>query len=61
MIKSILTAAVLTIGLAGYAAAQETTTGAPAGKIPETQEPPPMHHTFTITTICTITFITCTT
>jgi hypothetical protein len=46
MIKSIVAAAVLTIGLAGYAVAQETTTGAPAGEAPMTQEPAPMapHH-----------------
>ncbi len=46
MIKSLLAAAALTAGLAGYALAQETTTGAPAGTIPETQEPPPTmrHH-----------------
>jgi hypothetical protein len=36
MIKSILAAAVLTIGLAGYGYAQSTVTGAPAGTAPET-------------------------
>jgi hypothetical protein len=36
MIKSLVTAGALTIGLAGYAFAQNTITGAPAGIAPET-------------------------
>ena len=36
MIKSLVVAAALTIGLAGYAFAQNTITGAPAGTAPET-------------------------
>ena len=36
MIKSLLAAAVLTIGLAGYATAQDTSPGAPAGNAPMT-------------------------
>lgn len=44
MIKSLAAAAVLTIALAGYAVAQETVTGAPAGTAPVTAEPAPMHH-----------------
>jgi hypothetical protein len=39
MIKSLVTAAALTIGLAGYAFAQNTITGAPAGTAPETPAP----------------------
>ena len=39
MIKSLVVAAALTIGLAGYAAAQNTVTGAPAGTAPETPAP----------------------
>jgi hypothetical protein len=39
MIKSLVTAAALTISLAGYAFAQNTTTGAPAGTTPETPAP----------------------
>jgi hypothetical protein len=39
MIKSIVVAAALTIGLAGYAFAQNTITGAPAGTAPETPAP----------------------
>jgi hypothetical protein len=39
MIKSLVTAAALTIGLAGYASAQNTITGAPAGTAPETPAP----------------------
>ena len=39
MIKSLVTAAALTIGLAGYALAQNTITGAPAGTAPETPAP----------------------
>ena len=41
MIKSLVTAAALTIGLAGYAFAQNTITGAPAGTAPETPAPIP--------------------
>jgi hypothetical protein len=39
MIKSLVVAAALSIGLAGYAFAQNTTTGAPAGTTPETPAP----------------------
>jgi hypothetical protein len=39
MIKSFIVAAALTIGLAGYAFAQNTITGAPAGTAPETPAP----------------------
>ena len=39
MIKSLLAAAVLTIGLAGYAVAQDTSPGAPAGNAPTTPAP----------------------
>jgi hypothetical protein len=39
MIKRLVTAAALTIGLAGYAFAQNTITGAPAGTAPETPAP----------------------
>jgi hypothetical protein len=39
MIKSFVVAAALTIGLAGYAFAQNTITGAPAGTTPETPAP----------------------
>jgi hypothetical protein len=39
MIKSLLVAAVLTIGLAGYATAQDTSPGAPAGNAPTTPAP----------------------
>jgi hypothetical protein len=39
MIKSFAVAAAFTIGLAGYAFAQNTTTGAPAGTTPETPAP----------------------
>jgi hypothetical protein len=39
MIKSFVVAAALTIGLAGYAFAQNTVTGAPAGTAPETPAP----------------------
>ena len=44
MIKSLVLAAALSIGLAGYAFAQNTITGAPAGTAPETPapgDPPP--------------------
>jgi hypothetical protein len=34
MIKTLAIAATLSLGLAGYALAQETTTGAPAGTAP---------------------------
>jgi hypothetical protein len=46
MIKTLAAAAVLSLGLAGYAAAQETTTGAPAGTASVNHEPPMtgMHH-----------------
>jgi fatty acid desaturase len=43
MIKSLVVAAALTIGLAGYAFAQETVTGAPAGTASVNAEPPMMH------------------
>jgi hypothetical protein len=36
MMKSLVLAAAVTIGLAGYAFAQNTVTGAPAGTAPET-------------------------
>jgi hypothetical protein len=39
MIKSLVVAAALSIGLAGYAIAQNTITGAPAGTAPETPAP----------------------
>jgi hypothetical protein len=39
MIKSFVVAAALTIGLAGYAFAQNTITGAPAGTAPVTPAP----------------------
>jgi hypothetical protein len=39
MIKSLVVAAALTIGVAGYAFAQNTITGAPAGTAPETPAP----------------------
>jgi hypothetical protein len=39
MIKSLVAAAALIIGLAGYAVAQNTVTGAPAGTAPETPAP----------------------
>ena len=39
MIKSFAVAAALSIGLAGYAFAQNTITGAPAGTAPETPAP----------------------
>jgi len=39
MIKSLVVAAALSIGLAGYALAQNTITGAPAGTAPETPAP----------------------
>jgi hypothetical protein len=42
MIRTLAAAAVLSIGLGGYALAQSTVTGAPAGTAPETAEP--MHH-----------------
>ena len=38
MIKSLVIAAALSIGLAGYAFAQNTITGAPAGTAPETRK-----------------------
>ena len=44
MIKTLVIAAALSLGLAGYAVAQETTTGAPAGTAPMTAEPPMHHH-----------------
>ena len=40
MIKSCLVASAITIGLAGYALAQETTPGSPMGNAPVTQEAP---------------------
>jgi hypothetical protein len=39
MIKSLVVAAALTIGLTGYAVAQNTVTGAPAGTAPGTPVP----------------------
>ena len=42
MIKSFVVAAALTIGFAGYALAQDTVTGAPAGTAP--MKPAPMTH-----------------
>jgi hypothetical protein len=44
MIKTIGIAAVLSLGLVGYAFAQATVTGAPAGTAPETAEPMTHHH-----------------
>jgi hypothetical protein len=52
MTKSLVTAAALTIGLTGYAFAQDTAPGSPAGTKPMTPEPMmnihhpmhPMHH-----------------
>ena len=44
MIKTLVIAAALSFGLAGYAVAQDTTTGAPAGTAPMTAEPPMHHH-----------------
>jgi hypothetical protein len=45
MIKSLVVAAVVSLGLAGYAVAQETTTGAPAGTASVNHEPPgPVEH-----------------
>jgi hypothetical protein len=41
MIKPLVVASALTIGLAGYALAQDTVTGAPAGTAP--MKPAPMH------------------
>ena len=60
MIKSLVVAAVVSLGLAGYAVAQETTTGAPAGTASVNHEPPgpvgtSITTTFTITTGTTIT------
>jgi hypothetical protein len=40
MIKTLAAAAIFSLGLAGYAVAQETSPGAPAGNAPVTQEPP---------------------
>jgi hypothetical protein len=49
MIKSLVTAATLTIRLTGYAFAQATVTGAPAGTAPMTPEPMmQMHHLCTL-------------
>jgi hypothetical protein len=44
MLKSLVVAAVVSLGLAGYAVAQSTVTGAPAGTAPETppQGPTPL-------------------
>ena len=39
MIKSLVVAAALTIGVAGYSFAQDTVTGAPAGTAPMTPAP----------------------
>jgi hypothetical protein len=45
MIKTLAAAAVLSLGLAGYAVAQETAPGSPAGTASVNAEPPtPMHH-----------------
>jgi hypothetical protein len=44
MIKTLVTAAALSLGLAGYALAQETAPGAPAGTAPATAEPPMVEH-----------------
>jgi hypothetical protein len=46
MIQSLVVAAVVSLGLAGYAVAQETTTGAPAGTASVNHEPPGavVHH-----------------
>jgi hypothetical protein len=45
MTKSLVVAAALTLGLTGYALAQNTVTGAPAGTAPMTPEPVMrMHH-----------------
>jgi hypothetical protein len=46
MMKSLVTAATLTVGLTGYAFAQDTAPGAPAGTKPMTPEPMTqmMHH-----------------
>jgi hypothetical protein len=44
MIKTLSAAAILSLGLTGYALAQSTVTGAPAGTAPETAEPPAVHH-----------------
>jgi hypothetical protein len=44
MIKTLAAAAVLSLGLTGYAVAQATVTGAPAGTAPETAEPVIHHH-----------------
>jgi hypothetical protein len=44
MIKTLAAAAVLSLGLSGYALAQSTVTGAPAGTAPETAEPMTVHH-----------------
>jgi hypothetical protein len=41
MLKSFVVAAALTIGVAGYAFAQNTVTGAPTGAGPETPAPGP--------------------
>jgi hypothetical protein len=44
VIKTLVTAAVLSLGLGGYAFAQSTITGAPAGTVPVTAEPMSHHH-----------------
>ena len=44
MIRSLAAAAVLSLGLTGYALAQATITGAPAGTAPVTAEPMQHHH-----------------
>jgi hypothetical protein len=44
MMKSLVTAAVLSCGLTGYALAQATVTGAPEGTAPVTAEPVHHHH-----------------
>jgi hypothetical protein len=44
MIKTLAAAAVLSLGLAGYAVAQETAPGSPAGTASVNAEPPMTHH-----------------
>ena len=71
MIKSFVAAVALTIGLAGYAFAQETVPGAPAGTAPVTPAPgtpapipgmmTPPRRGRTCITMCIITIIMCTT
>jgi len=44
MIKTLAAAAILSLGLAGYAVAQETAPGSPAGTASVNAEPPVEHH-----------------